>query len=130
MSYGRHSDPFRSIPASFSSTAQTEAVVMPRVFERPPGLELGAVLVRRRDDCRPHRVRRVDSVEPELVGVFPDHAVDRAGIHPSAFVPAFVIVSQRPEQGSVDIGRVAGELRARGERQAAVHPPRYVSIAP
>ena len=29
-----------------------------------------------------------------------------------------------------DIGRVAGELRARGERQAAVHPPRYVSIAP
>jgi hypothetical protein len=69
-------------------------------------LELGAVFERRRDECRAHRVRRA-AVKPELGGIFPDHAVDRVGVHPSVFVPAFAIVVQPPEQGPVDIGRLA-----------------------
>jgi len=44
-------------------------------------------------------MRRVAAIESELAGAFSDHAVDGVGIHPSAFVPAFAVVVQRPEQG-------------------------------
>jgi hypothetical protein len=39
-------------------------------------LELGAVFERCRDESGAHRVRRVAAIEPELAGIFSDHAID------------------------------------------------------
>jgi hypothetical protein len=73
-------------------------------------LELGAIFERRGDEDGAHRVRRVSAVEPELGGVFAHHAVHRVGTRSSSLAPALPVVPQRPEQRSIDVGAVAGEL--------------------
>jgi hypothetical protein len=41
---------------------------------------------------------RVAAIEPERAGIFPDHAVDRVGVHMPALVAAFAaVVLERPE---------------------------------
>jgi hypothetical protein len=82
-------------------------------------LKLRPVFERRRNEGGPHRVRRVAAIEPDLAGIFPDHGVDSNGVHAAAFVPAFAIVVQRPEQGPVDI---AAEWPARSNKPASVLP--------
>jgi hypothetical protein len=74
-------------------------------------LELGAVLERRSDECRPHRVRRVTAIKAELGGIFPDHAIDRVLVHAPAFLAALAVVLQRPEQRPVGVGRVPRGLQ-------------------
>ena len=73
-------------------------------------LELRAVFERRGNERRAHQVSGVAAVEPELGGVFAHHAIDRVGVHSSAFVPGFAIVVQWPEQGSVDVGSATRKL--------------------
>ena len=80
-------------------------------------LELGAIFERRRNECRAHRVRRVAAIKPELGSTFSHHAIDRVGVHPSALVPAFAVVLERPEQGARR-HRPRGRPR-RGKREAA-----------
>jgi hypothetical protein len=62
-------------------------------------------------ECRAHRMRRVAAIEPERVGIFPDHAVDRVRVHASPLLLALAVVLERPEQGPVDVGAVPRGLQ-------------------
>jgi hypothetical protein len=66
---------------------------------------------RRGDEGGEHRVRRVAAIEPELAGIFPDHAVDRVRVHAPALVLALAVVLERPEQRPVDVGAVPRGLQ-------------------
>jgi hypothetical protein len=82
-------------------------------------LELGAVLERCGDEGGAHRMRRVTAIEPERGRVFPDHAVDRVGVHPSAFVLALAVMLERPEQGARQYPRCGRRAR---DKPASVLP--------
>ena len=75
-------------------------------------------------------MRRVAAVEPELAGVFRTTGRWRRDSS-LGFVPTFAVVVQRPEQGPVDIGRVAGALKigAQARRRLRVDRQRVAPAA-
>lgn len=73
-------------------------------------LQQRAVLKRRGDECRPHRVRRISSRLSDQCRVFPDHAVDGVRAHRAADMVLFPVVVEGPEQRTIHITAVSGSL--------------------
>ncbi len=66
-----------------------------------------AVFKRGGDERRAHRMRRISPLQPNCLGMLPQHAVNRIGMHgPPCFLP-FAVTAERPEQRPVQIVAVA-----------------------
>ena len=73
--------------------------------------ELRAVLQRRGDEGRAHRVRRVAAPQAKRCDMLPHYAVDCVRVHGTPWRGALSVVVQRPEQRPLAVAGVARQFQ-------------------